>query len=141
MLLSRVKTAQVGEVRFVSLRKTQIKRVQFMRSGMKVLKRARYGAYDVRVNNKACPYNRRYAHSLKNNQFYFVLFYSDMVNRLVYQYFFSAGGSWSTDGCEMISANDSYFTCNCYHLTSFAILMQVWVWLSLKICSFSSYSD
>lgn len=33
------------------------------------------------------------------------------------------GGSWSTEGCTHVSSNDSYTTCKCFHLSSFAVLM------------------
>ncbi|XP_007955874.1 putative adhesion G protein-coupled receptor E4P [Orycteropus afer afer] len=33
------------------------------------------------------------------------------------------GGSWSTEGCSHVGSNDSYTTCQCYHLSSFAVLM------------------
>ncbi|XP_074836425.1 adhesion G protein-coupled receptor E3-like [Carettochelys insculpta] len=32
-------------------------------------------------------------------------------------------GSWSPDGCVTLSVNDTYTTCSCNHLSSFAILM------------------
>ncbi|XP_023572643.1 adhesion G protein-coupled receptor E3 [Octodon degus] len=34
-----------------------------------------------------------------------------------------AGGSWSTEGCRRVGSNDSYTTCKCRHLSSFAVLM------------------
>ncbi|KAJ7388160.1 hypothetical protein OS493_039499 [Desmophyllum pertusum] len=34
------------------------------------------------------------------------------------------GGSWSTEGCNLNSANSTHTVCHCYHLTSFSILMQ-----------------
>ncbi|KAM7140854.1 putative adhesion G protein-coupled receptor E4P isoform 1-T1 [Molossus nigricans] len=33
------------------------------------------------------------------------------------------GGRWSTKGCTHVGSNDSYTTCKCTHLSSFAILM------------------
>ncbi|XP_047388123.1 adhesion G protein-coupled receptor E4-like isoform X2 [Sciurus carolinensis] len=33
------------------------------------------------------------------------------------------GGSWSTEGCFHVSSNDSHTTCQCSHLSSFAVLM------------------
>lgn len=33
------------------------------------------------------------------------------------------GGSWSTEGCSYVGSNDSYTTCKCSHLSSFAVLM------------------
>ncbi|XP_060038225.1 adhesion G protein-coupled receptor E1 [Erinaceus europaeus] len=33
------------------------------------------------------------------------------------------GGSWSTQGCSYVSSNDSYTTCKCFHLSSFAVLV------------------
>ncbi|XP_057628445.1 adhesion G protein-coupled receptor E3 isoform X1 [Chionomys nivalis] len=33
------------------------------------------------------------------------------------------GGSWSTKGCSHMHTNDSYTTCKCSHLSSFAVLM------------------
>nr|XP_044990682.1 putative adhesion G protein-coupled receptor E4P [Jaculus jaculus] len=32
-------------------------------------------------------------------------------------------GSWSTEGCSHVGSNDSYTTCKCSHLSSFAVLM------------------
>ncbi|XP_076977026.1 putative adhesion G protein-coupled receptor E4P isoform X2 [Tamandua tetradactyla] len=33
------------------------------------------------------------------------------------------GGSWSTKGCSHKSSNDSHTTCECFHLSSFAVLV------------------
>uniref|UniRef100_A0A250YKH2 Putative EGF-like module-containing mucin-like hormone receptor-like 4 n=1 Tax=Castor canadensis TaxID=51338 RepID=A0A250YKH2_CASCN len=33
------------------------------------------------------------------------------------------GGSWSMEGCSFVRSNDSYTTCKCFHLSSFAVLM------------------
>ncbi|XP_006896475.1 PREDICTED: EGF-like module-containing mucin-like hormone receptor-like 4-like [Elephantulus edwardii] len=33
------------------------------------------------------------------------------------------GGSWSTKGCSYLGSNDSYTRCQCFHLSSFAVLM------------------
>uniref|UniRef100_A0A8C6QW07 Adhesion G protein-coupled receptor E4 n=1 Tax=Nannospalax galili TaxID=1026970 RepID=A0A8C6QW07_NANGA len=33
------------------------------------------------------------------------------------------GGTWSTNGCIHVQSNDSYTTCKCVHLSSFAVLM------------------
>ncbi|XP_008589911.1 PREDICTED: putative EGF-like module-containing mucin-like hormone receptor-like 4 [Galeopterus variegatus] len=33
------------------------------------------------------------------------------------------GGSWSTEGCFHVHSNDSYTTCKCFHLSSFAVLL------------------
>ncbi|KAM6168069.1 adhesion G protein-coupled receptor E3 [Erethizon dorsatum] len=33
------------------------------------------------------------------------------------------GGGWSTEGCLCVGSNDSYTTCKCYHLSSFAVLV------------------
>ncbi|XP_048196580.1 adhesion G protein-coupled receptor E4-like [Perognathus longimembris pacificus] len=33
------------------------------------------------------------------------------------------GGSWSTEGCSPVRSNESYTTCQCSHLSSFAVLM------------------
>lgn len=41
------------------------------------------------------------------------------------------GGSWSTKGCSHMHTNDSYTTCKCFHLSSFAVLMA----LSLEVSS------
>ncbi|XP_071065790.1 adhesion G protein-coupled receptor E4-like [Dasypus novemcinctus] len=35
------------------------------------------------------------------------------------------GGSWSTGGCNYKSSNDSYTKCECFHLSSFAVLMSL----------------
>lgn len=37
----------------------------------------------------------------------------------------AVGGYWSDDGCFVGRYNESHVTCNCYHLTNFAILMSV----------------
>ncbi|XP_006896472.1 PREDICTED: EGF-like module-containing mucin-like hormone receptor-like 4-like [Elephantulus edwardii] len=34
-----------------------------------------------------------------------------------------AGGSWSTEGCSYVESDDSYTKCQCFHLSSFAVLM------------------
>nr|XP_033813815.1 cadherin EGF LAG seven-pass G-type receptor 1 isoform X2 [Geotrypetes seraphini] len=34
-------------------------------------------------------------------------------------------GGWSSKGCELISRNQSHITCQCYHMTSFAVLMDI----------------
>ncbi|XP_006896471.1 PREDICTED: EGF-like module-containing mucin-like hormone receptor-like 4-like [Elephantulus edwardii] len=34
-----------------------------------------------------------------------------------------AGGSWSTEGCSYVESDDSYTRCQCFHLSSFAVLM------------------
>ncbi|XP_064136488.1 adhesion G protein-coupled receptor E4-like isoform X3 [Loxodonta africana] len=33
------------------------------------------------------------------------------------------GGSWSREGCSRIGSNDSHTICQCFHLSSFAVLM------------------
>ncbi|XP_075403210.1 adhesion G protein-coupled receptor E4-like [Tenrec ecaudatus] len=33
------------------------------------------------------------------------------------------GGSWSTEGCSLRGSNDSFTKCQCFHLSSFAVLM------------------
>ncbi|XP_037361117.1 adhesion G protein-coupled receptor E4-like [Talpa occidentalis] len=33
------------------------------------------------------------------------------------------GGCWSTEGCSYVGSNDSYTTCQCFHLSSFAVLV------------------
>ena len=35
----------------------------------------------------------------------------------------SKGGGWSTDGCRLASRDNSTVTCECDHLTNFAVLM------------------
>jgi len=35
----------------------------------------------------------------------------------------SAGGEWSTEGCKLVETNFTHTTCECNHLTSFAVLM------------------
>ena len=32
---------------------------------------------------------------------------------------------WTDDGCKMVSVEDSNVTCECEHLTSFAVIMQI----------------
>lgn len=37
----------------------------------------------------------------------------------------AASGAWSTDGCSLLLINTSQVTCQCTHLTNFALLLQV----------------
>ncbi|KAL6464197.1 hypothetical protein MHYP_G00265140 [Metynnis hypsauchen] len=39
----------------------------------------------------------------------------------------SAGGSggWSSKGCEVVFRNSTHISCQCYHMTSFAVLMDI----------------
>ena len=47
-----------------------------------------------------------------------------VLSVLVYTFFWDSGGSWSTEGCEVVPTNDPTKTeCSCNHLTNFAILM------------------
>lgn len=39
--------------------------------------------------------------------------------------FYRTRGFWSGEGCHMTHRNKSHTTCQCYHLTSFAVLMRV----------------
>ena len=34
-------------------------------------------------------------------------------------------GAWSTDGCTLLFINTSQITCQCNHLTNFALLLRV----------------
>ena len=34
------------------------------------------------------------------------------------------GGAWSSEGCDVQSTNETHTVCCCYHLTSFAIMME-----------------
>lgn len=34
-------------------------------------------------------------------------------------------GGWSAKGCEVLFRNSSHISCQCYHMTSFAVLMDV----------------
>ncbi|XP_028302604.1 cadherin EGF LAG seven-pass G-type receptor 2 isoform X3 [Gouania willdenowi] len=34
-------------------------------------------------------------------------------------------GGWSAKGCEVVFRNDTHISCQCYHMTSFAVLMDV----------------
>ena len=38
---------------------------------------------------------------------------------------FSPRGFWSQTGCYLKERNSSHTTCQCYHLTSFAVLMRI----------------
>ena len=38
---------------------------------------------------------------------------------------YSGTGIWSTSGCELLMSNETHSSCRCYHLTNFAVLMQV----------------
>ena len=33
-------------------------------------------------------------------------------------------GAWSSEGCEMTDTNETHTECCCYHLTSFAVMME-----------------
>uniref|UniRef100_A0A1A8LQN0 Cadherin EGF LAG seven-pass G-type receptor 2 n=1 Tax=Nothobranchius pienaari TaxID=704102 RepID=A0A1A8LQN0_9TELE len=37
----------------------------------------------------------------------------------------SGSGGWSAKGCEVVFRNSSHISCQCYHMTSFAVLMDV----------------
>ncbi|XP_037535788.1 cadherin EGF LAG seven-pass G-type receptor 2 [Nematolebias whitei] len=37
----------------------------------------------------------------------------------------SGNGGWSAKGCEVVFRNSSHISCQCYHMTSFAVLMDV----------------
>lgn len=34
-------------------------------------------------------------------------------------------GGWSSRGCEVLNRNSSHISCQCNHMTSFAVLMDV----------------
>lgn len=34
------------------------------------------------------------------------------------------GGAWSSEGSEVYSTNETHTVCCCYHLTSFAVMME-----------------
>ncbi|XP_033101887.1 uncharacterized protein LOC117105010 [Anneissia japonica] len=36
----------------------------------------------------------------------------------------NSDGAWDKDGCDVKESNENYTTCDCYHLTSFAIFME-----------------
>ena len=40
-------------------------------------------------------------------------------------FLFSPRGFWSQTGCHLKERNSSHTTCQCYHLTSFAVLMRI----------------
>ena len=37
----------------------------------------------------------------------------------------TSNGAWSTEGCSVLSVNRTRVTCQCTHLTNFALLLQV----------------
>lgn len=37
----------------------------------------------------------------------------------------SGTGGWSARGCEVVFRNESHVSCQCNHMTSFAVLMDV----------------
>ncbi|XP_071017065.1 cadherin EGF LAG seven-pass G-type receptor 2-like [Oncorhynchus clarkii lewisi] len=37
----------------------------------------------------------------------------------------AGNGGWSAKGCEMVFRNNTHISCQCYHMTSFAVLMDV----------------
>ncbi len=37
----------------------------------------------------------------------------------------SGNGGWSAKGCEVVFRNSTHISCQCYHMTSFAVLMDV----------------
>lgn len=45
---------------------------------------------------------------------------------LVFVFHISAGnGGWSAKGCEVVFRNSTHISCQCYHMTSFAVLMDI----------------
>lgn len=34
-------------------------------------------------------------------------------------------GGWSAKGCEVVFRNSSHISCQCYHMTSFAVMMDI----------------
>lgn len=34
-------------------------------------------------------------------------------------------GGWSAKGCEVVFRNGTHISCQCYHMTSFAVLMDI----------------
>lgn len=45
---------------------------------------------------------------------------------LVSVFYGSAGkGGWSAKGCEVVFRNGTHISCQCYHMTSFAVLMDI----------------
>lgn len=34
-------------------------------------------------------------------------------------------GGWSSKGCEVLNRNNSHISCQCNHMTSFAVLMDI----------------
>lgn len=47
--------------------------------------------------------------------------------------FSQLAGQWSQDGCRLLHTNLTHTTCECDHLTSFAVLMDV---SGVKVLSF-----
>ena len=54
--------------------------------------------------------------TIRENQFFLVDLYFILLNRL---------NKWSQEGCYKITNDSNVTTCHCYHLTTFASLMQV----------------
>lgn len=45
---------------------------------------------------------------------------------VVFVFYISAGnGGWSAKGCEVVFRNSTHISCQCYHMTSFAVLMDI----------------
>ena len=46
---------------------------------------------------------------------------------MIYAWVCRSGGTggWSSKGCEVLNRNSSHISCQCNHMTSFAVLMDV----------------
>ena len=46
-----------------------------------------------------------------------------MVHIKTYYVILGGRGNWTTDGCELTGIDDNVVTCQCNHLTNFAVLV------------------
>lgn len=52
--------------------------------------------------------------------------YTLLVSPVLVFVFRSGGtGGWSSKGCEVLNRNNTHISCQCNHMTSFAVLMDI----------------
>ncbi|XP_043388988.1 adhesion G protein-coupled receptor E3 isoform X5 [Chelonia mydas] len=68
------------------------------------------------ITGKPGPLSKPFNFTLKHKQ------RKEMEDKIVCV-FWNRTGTWSTEGCRLLLANSTHTTCNCNHLSSFAILM------------------
>ncbi|XP_038234268.1 adhesion G protein-coupled receptor E3-like isoform X3 [Dermochelys coriacea] len=68
------------------------------------------------ITGKPGPLSKPFNFTLKHKQ------RKEMEDKIVCV-FWNLTGTWSTEGCRLLLVNSTHTTCNCNHLSSFAILM------------------